>query len=109
MGMGLSMCKTNKVVYDFPENMAPHIKELNLAACEKGRVLFDINCAGCHAKKEGKRVIIPDFTAEQLGNYEFRFLNKSHEDSLQETQLSQDDLIDIIAFLTYKKKNEVKQ
>jgi cytochrome c peroxidase len=108
MGMGLSMCKSNKVIYDFPENMPTNIREQNLASCEKGRVLFEMNCAACHVKKEGKRSIIPDFTPEQLGNYEFRFLNKSHEDSLQENQLSQDDLIHIITFLTYKKKNEAK-
>jgi hypothetical protein len=108
MGMGLSMCKTNKIAYEFPENMPPNIREQNLASCEKGRVLFGMNCAGCHVKMEGKHSVIPDFTAEQLGNYEFRFLNKSHEDSLQENQLSQDDLIHIITFLTYKKKNEKK-
>lgn len=107
IAFALSMCQSKKMVYQFPEGMSPQIQAMKLESCRKGERLFDLNCGACHYTDHKGRRVVPDFSPEQLGNYEFRFLNKSHEDSLTEVRLSQDDLISIIDFLTYKKKSGV--
>lgn len=102
----LALCKPAKVVYVFPEGMTDAVRVSTEESCEKGRIMFGVHCAACHVKKEGKKEIFPSFSAEQLSNYEFRFLNRNHEDSLTEDRLSQDDLVHIMNFLTYRKKDE---
>lgn len=101
----MAACAEKKLIYEFPIGMSENVRQQNYESCEKGRILFDVNCGGCHYKEIKRRKVIPDFSPEQLSNYEFRFLNRNHEDSLTENRLSQDDLVHIITFLTYKKKS----
>ena len=103
----MASCAEKKLIYEFPEGMSENVRQQNFESCEKGRILFDLNCGGCHYKVIKKRKVIPDFSPEQLSNYEFRFLNRNHEDSLTENRLSQDELVHIITFLTYKKKSGI--
>ncbi|HEY1047877.1 MAG TPA: hypothetical protein VGF79_15660 [Bacteroidia bacterium] len=103
----ITACAERKIVYDFPVAMSENVRQQNYESCEKGRILFDVNCGGCHYKEVKGRKVIPDFSMEQLSNYEFRFLNRNHEDSLTESRLSQDELVHIITFLTYKKKSGI--
>jgi hypothetical protein len=51
------------------------------------------------------KTIIPDFSPDQLSNYEFRIANEKHDENLSETKLSSDELAQIIKFLTYKKRS----
>ena len=39
---------TAKVSYEFPNEMAEPVKLEFAKACDKGRILYEINCAGCH-------------------------------------------------------------
>ncbi|HEX6430469.1 MAG TPA: hypothetical protein VF008_22410, partial [Niastella sp.] len=74
----LAACVTQQqvtVIYSFPEAMAEPVRMEFTKVCEKGRVLYDINCAGCHNIKKGRRQLIPDFTPEQLKGYELRVSN----------------------------------
>lgn len=109
LGLSLvfSQCKSKQVVYyELPAEMSSDVRTAVQAQCEKGLVLYRLNCAKCHSDTVKGKEVIPDFSPEQLSNYEFRFANKKHEDNLNETQLTQDELVCIIAFLTYKKKNK---
>jgi len=102
-----SMCANKKSVqFEFPEAMSDTIKKVNLAYAEQGLALYRVNCAKCHSDTVKHKELIPDFTSEQLSNYEFRIANKKHEDNLGETQLTQDELILINMFFNYKKKNK---
>ncbi len=102
-----SMCANKKSVqFEFPEAMSDTLKSANLANVEKGLALYRISCAKCHTDTVKGKERIPDFTSEQLSNYEFRFANKKHENNLGETQLTQDELILINMFFNYKKKNK---
>lgn len=94
-----------KIQYDLPEAMAPNIKADYLKQCEKGRILYEINCAGCHTKKVNGKRIIPDFKPEQLVGYELRISNPSHESGIPETNVSAEELGLIMTFLSYKRKN----
>lgn len=94
-----------KEVYEFPEAMAQPVRDEYTKLCEKGRILYEINCAKCHnTMVKGKR-IVPDFTEEQLGAYSIRVANAKHEEHVSESNVSAEELALITTYLTYKKKN----
>lgn len=95
----------NKIEYNFPSAMPEHVKASYLELCEKGRALYEVNCAQCHSKTEKRKTIIPDFTQEQLIGYELRVKNPKHESSIPETTVTAEELSLITTFLTYKKRN----
>ena len=102
----INACTTQKkIVYEFPDAMAKPIQDQYAVMCEKGRVLYGINCAGCHNKKVKGKTIIPDFTEEELGAYSIRMANATHEEQVSEARVSAEELNLITYFLTYKKKN----
>ncbi|MFM6984379.1 MAG: hypothetical protein ACKOXF_09610 [Chitinophagaceae bacterium] len=104
--IGMIGCVSNKAArVELPAMMSDSLKKVTMEQCNKGMALFIENCSSCHCDTSKKKLTIPDFSAEQLSNYEFRFANKKHEEQLSESQLSQDELVQIITFLTYKKKN----
>lgn len=98
--------KQVKTEYIFPDAMAPAVRTEFTKLCEKGRILYEINCAGCHNTLTGKKDIIPDFTEEQLGAYSIRVANPGHEEQVSEAHVSAEELALITTFLTYKKKND---
>jgi cytochrome c553 len=94
-----------KVQYELPAEMAPAIKADYASQCEKGQILYTLNCAGCHNKKIKGKTMIPDFTSEQLVGYALRVTNARHEASITEESVSTEELGLIMTFLNYKKKN----
>lgn len=107
-GMGLQSVaqkKQAKIEYEFPEAMAQPVRTEYLKLCEKGRILYELSCAGCHNTLVKGKVAVPDFTEDQLGAYSIRVANPRHEEHVSETNVSAEDLALISTFLTYKKKN----
>lgn len=90
-----------KMTYEFPAVMKENVKAEFLRQCEKGAVLYDINCAKCHNK--GRK--IPDFTPAQIYGYEIRLSNKQHESSIMPETVTTEELGYILSFLSYKKKS----
>jgi hypothetical protein len=105
----MSQKKNDKVGYEFPAEMAENIKVEFTKLCDKGQILYNMNCASCHNIPEGKKSIIPDFTPEQLKGYEIRVSNPKHESDLPETKVTPEELGLISTFLTYKMKSGIKQ
>ena len=100
-------CTTQKKIrYDFPAEMAEPVKTEYMKLCEKGRVLYEINCAGCHNKKVRGKEVIPDFSQEQLVGYGLRVLNAQHEAGIPEENVTPEELSLISTFLMYKQKNQ---
>lgn len=103
-------CSTQKeVTYEFPAGMMEHVKVAYKEQCDKGRVLYEINCARCHTRKEKRKTIIPDFKQEQLAGYALRISNAKHERNLQDSLITTEEIGLIMTFLTYKKRNEVSK
>jgi len=99
-------CTTSrKITYVFPDAMAEQIRSEYLKQCEKGRILYDINCAKCHTTTVNRKAIVPDFEPEKLIGYELRVKNAEHENNLPETAISSEEFGLIMTFLSYKKKN----
>ena len=94
-----------KEVYEFPEAMAQPVRDEYTKLCEKGRILYEINCAKCHNSLVKGKTIVPDFTEEQLGAYSIRIANAKHEEQVSESNVSAEELALITTYLTYKKKN----
>lgn len=103
----LIACTAQKQVaaYELPEQMLPHVKVEYVKICDKGQVLYDLNCGGCHNAKKGRKVIRPDFKPEQLTGYTLRVSNARHESSMPDSLVSEEELGIIMTFLSYKKKN----
>lgn len=98
--------KKPQVTHDFPEAMSPAVRAGYLVQWEKGKVLYDINCAKCHNTKVGRKMIVPDFLPEQLNGYLLRITNPKHEAEITDTKVTTEELGLIMNFLTYKKKNK---
>jgi hypothetical protein len=96
----------NKVTYEFPEAMPEHVKAEYAKQCDKGSILYEINCARCHNTTVKRKTVIPDFTPEQLIGYELRVKNAQHETNMPETTVTAEELGLITTFLTYKRKNK---
>lgn len=102
-------CRTpKKVYYELPADMLESVKKDYAIICDKGRVLYEVNCAGCHTKKKWGKEIIPDFTAEQLEAYSIRATNPTHETRVTEEQVSAEELSYILTYLSYKTKSHVQ-
>src|SRR5688572_27123973 len=91
--------------YSFPAAMTEPVRVEFIKVCDKGKVLYDINCAGCHNIKKGRRQLIPDFTPEQLKGYELRVSNAQHEENMPDEKVTAEELSLISTFLLYKTKN----
>jgi hypothetical protein len=98
---------TKSPAYEFPVEMAPNIQIEYAAQCEKGQILYELNCAKCHNQKVRGKSVIPDFTEEQLVGYKLRATNPDHAMHLTDETVSAEELGYIMTFLTYKKKNSM--
>ncbi|OQP58214.1 hypothetical protein A3860_07775 [Niastella vici] len=72
--------------------------------CDKGRVLYDLICAGCHTIKKGRGQIISDFTPEQLKRYELRVSNARHKANMPDEKVTAEDSVLYQPFYYIKRK-----
>ena len=94
-----------KSAYTFPATFTKDQKEKTTVFCDKGKVLYDVNCAKCHNTVVKGKQVIPDFPANKLESYKLRFISPVHDSSMRRTNISMDELLFITTYLTYKKKN----
>lgn len=96
----------SKILYthSFPPEMKEDVKVQYIKLFEKGRILYQINCARCHNTKEKGVELMPEFTKEHLAKYELRMQNPEHEEELNETRVNAEELAQIMIFLTYYTK-----
>jgi hypothetical protein len=101
-------CTTKKeLAYELPEAMLPNVKMEYAKRCDKGKILYDMNCAKCHSTKKNRKEVIPDWNAEQLRGYELRVANAQHEKNMPDSMVTEEELGIIMTFLSYKKKNPI--
>lgn len=89
-----------------PADIAAEAKTANLTTIEKGRILYNINCAKCHNTKDKGKIFLPDFTNEQLESYTIRIKNEVHVNSLPENKVTAEELEAIQFFFAYKKPSK---
>jgi hypothetical protein len=94
--------------FDFPSDIAEEAKIANAKMIERGKILYNINCSKCHNKKEKRKIILPDFTYDQLESYTIRIKNETHVNTLPESRISAEELQAIQFFFSYKKPSTGK-
>lgn len=75
--------------------------------CDKGQVLYAMNCSGCHNAQVKRKSIIPDFTQDQMSRYELKANNMQHDTSKTFTSVTPEEMSNIHLFLTYKEKSNI--
>ncbi|MEO6254649.1 MAG: hypothetical protein ABIO79_15160 [Ferruginibacter sp.] len=108
VGMIACVIQPKVQYYNFPEDIAEEAKIAYTKKREKGRVLYNINCAKCHTKKIKRSLVIPDFTTDQLDSYIIRIKNETHVANLKESTVSPEEMEAIQFFFTYKKPGQPK-
>lgn len=98
-----------KVTHQFPAEMKPEVKVEYIKMWEKGKILYDLNCAKCHNTKVKKIDIYPDFAPSQIKGYEIRVQNAQHEMSLLEETVTPEELGLISTFLIYKASQKIQK
>lgn len=111
LGLLIACTAQKEALYELPDAMLPHVKVEYRKRCDKGEILYKMNCAPCHTTKVKRKEIIPDFKPEQLTGYTLRVSNAQHEKNMPDTLVTEEELGIIMTFLNYKKKNpeSVKQ
>lgn len=103
---GITACHTTKKMeYDFPLAMSPKVRQGFTEICDQGNMLYNKNCARCHNTLVKGRKVIPDFAQEKLIGYSIRISNARHESSMPDSLVTEEELGQIMTFLTYKPKN----
>lgn len=99
-----SACKMqSKALYKLPDEMLPHVKVEYEKLCNKGQSLYLLTCNNCHNKGSKRKIIIPDWTSNQLSGYVLRVSNRQHEEHMPDSLVSEEELGIIMTFLAYKK------
>lgn len=103
----LTQCTSHKVEYAFPEEAKtlPGYPEL-MEHLEAGKKLYKAYCTGCHGVFTKGKKEIPNFSRIQLDNYNSNFMKKDPKNHAVAKKLSQDQMGDIILFLTFIKKDK---
>jgi mono/diheme cytochrome c family protein len=97
-------CAANRrAAYDIPTTMSPEAQRILLERIEKGRVLFKANCAECHGIYGGGRDSIPDFSKEQIDDYDANFVRADARNHAVARKLSQSQVDAILTFLRARK------
>lgn len=99
--------KKSNITPVFPKEMSPTVQAGYLELWKKGQMLYDINCAGCHNQVVKRKIVIPEFTAEQLSAYEIRVRDPQHEMAVSESKVNTEELNFITIFLTYRHHDSV--
>jgi hypothetical protein len=99
----LQCVSKKKVEYDIPPHYGKEAREKSIEWFEKGKVLFKINCSGCHGIYKNGRDSIPNFTKMQIDNYNAMFIRGDPKNHSVARKLSQDQLNYILTFLRLRK------
>lgn len=102
-------CANRKIEYAFPDDASalPEYPELMLHL-EKGKKLYKAHCGKCHGVSQKAKNGIPDFTKVQLDSYTANYIKKDPKNHAVADKLSEEQLGEIILFLSLIKKEKKK-
>ena len=100
-------CNARKVEYAFPDDAKTYegYDEL-MVHINSGKKLYKIYCTNCHGVLTKGKKDIPNFSKVQLDNYNASFVRRDPKNHAVAQQLSQEQLSDIITFLTFIKRDK---
>jgi hypothetical protein len=92
-----------KVEYDIPSHYGKEARENAIDWFEKGKILYKIDCAGCHGIYKKGKDSVPNFTKTQIDNYNAMYIKGDPRNHSVASKLSPDQLYYILTFLRLRK------
>lgn len=102
----LTHCTTQKKVeYNIPSTASEEYKTLLVERLEKGKALYKIYCSDCHGIFSQGKDSIPNFSKDQIDNYNALFVKQDPKSHAVARKLSQEQIDYILTFLRLRKKS----
>jgi cytochrome c553 len=92
-----------KVEYDIPAHYGKQARENAIDWFEKGKILYKVDCAGCHGIYKKGKDSIPNFTKTQIDNYNAMYIKGDPKNHSVASKLSSEQLYYILTFLRLRK------
>ena len=93
-----------KIEYNVPKSLPPEIRAIFLERCEKGRILFKLNCSGCHGIFTRGRDGVPNFTKDQIKSYSaVALIGRDSTNHAVAKKMSPQQIDYIVQFLSLRK------
>jgi len=92
-----------KVEYDIPAHYTEQARENAIAWFEKGKILYKVDCAGCHGIYKNGKDSVPNFTKTQIDNYNAMYIKGDPKNHSVAANLSPEQLSYILTFLRLRK------
>ena len=93
----------NKVEYDIPSHYGKEARANAIDWFEKGKILYKVDCAGCHGIYKKGKDSVPNFTKIQIDNYNAMYIKGDPKNHSVASKLSPDQLYYILTFLRLRK------
>ena len=101
-------CTTQKKAeYNISPDVGEPNRSLLIERCEKGKILYKINCSECHGIYTKGKDSIPNFTDQQIDNYTALALADPENHAVMK-KISSQQLDYILTFLRLRKKESSK-
>lgn len=100
----LNCHSSSKTAYDIPSHVTKENRELLIAKCEKGKVLYKLHCSGCHGIFTKGKDGIPNFTKIQIDNYHTAALiGMDPKNHMVAKKMSSEQIDQVVTFLRLRK------
>ncbi len=104
ISLAVIQCATKKQTeYDIPSHYTEQARENAIDWFEKGKILYKINCAGCHGIYNKGKDSIPNFTKTQIDNYNAMYIKGDPKNHSVASKLSPEQLYYILTFLRLRR------
>jgi len=106
----LTNCSTHKkLTYNIPDNIEPGIRKNFLMVLERGKRLYEGNCAKCHGIFTKGREGVPNFSDQQIDNYTAWAIRLDTKNHAVAAHLNSDQLREVFTFLKALKRKSDKK
>jgi hypothetical protein len=92
-----------KTEYDIPSHYTEQARENAIDWFEKGKILYKVDCAGCHGIYNKGKDSIPNFTKTQIDNYNAMYIKGDPKNHSVAAKLSPEQLYYILTFLRLRR------
>jgi hypothetical protein len=102
--LGIVHCTSQKKTeYDIPSHYTEQARANAIDWFEKGKILYKIDCAGCHGIYQKGKDSIPNFTKTQIDNYNAMYIKGDPKNHSVAAKMSPEQLYYILTFLRLRR------
>lgn len=102
----LMQCSTQKKAeYNIPSTASEEYKALLVQRLDKGKELYKVYCSDCHGIFSKGKDSVPNFSKDQIDNYNALFVKQDPKSHAVAKKLSQEQIDYILTFLRLRKQS----